>query len=125
MKTPSKSKKIVPAQSTKSTFPASTAQRHSDVASEPLSTPQRRVTRVAARVDVGFGNSIFIRGQGEGLSWDRGIPLQCEAANRWVWATQPANDLIVFKLLLNDQVWALGEDQTVEPGRTLEVRPVF
>jgi hypothetical protein len=32
---------------------------------------------------------------------------------------------VVFKLLLNDQVWAKGEDVVVEAGRKIEVVPVF
>jgi hypothetical protein len=32
---------------------------------------------------------------------------------------------VVFKLLLNDQVWAKGEDVVVEAGRKIEVVPFF
>jgi hypothetical protein len=32
---------------------------------------------------------------------------------------------VVFKLLLNDQVWTKGEDAVVEAGRKIEVVPFF
>jgi hypothetical protein len=34
-------------------------------------------TVVEARIDVGLGNALFIRGQGDGLNWDQGQPLAC------------------------------------------------
>src|SRR5688572_5617630 len=30
------------------------------------------VTTITARVDVGFGNALFLRGEGAGLSWNKG-----------------------------------------------------
>jgi hypothetical protein len=83
------------------------------------------VTEVAAKIDVGFGNQVFIRGQGDGLSWDKGTPLRCKDASTWVWSSRQARDRVVFKLLLNDQVWAQGEDLTIEAGRKLETAPLF
>ena len=43
----------------------------------------------------------------------------------WVWSTTHARDKVVFKLLLNDQVWANGEDVVLEAGRKLEIVPSF
>ena len=72
-------------------------------------TRLERTTMVEAKVDVGFGNSLFIRGQGAELSWDKGLPLNCIDGSTWVWSTTKAKDKLVFKLVLNDQVWAQGE----------------
>jgi hypothetical protein len=83
------------------------------------------VTEVVARGDVGFGNSLFIRGEGDGLSWDRGTPLACTDASTWVWSASQAREKVVFKLLLNDQVWAKGEDVVVKAGQRVEVVPGF
>jgi hypothetical protein len=82
-------------------------------------------TEVTARIDVGLGNTLFIRGQGDGLSWDKGTPLVCKDASTWVWSTRRAKGELVFKLLLNDVTWAQGEDLVVEAGRKLEVVPGF
>jgi hypothetical protein len=85
----------------------------------------KQMTVVQAKIDVGFGNSIFIRGQGAGLSWDKGLPLTCIDGSAWIWSTRQAKGKVVFKLLLNDQVWAKGEDLVVEAGRKIEVVPAF
>lgn len=84
-----------------------------------------KLTEIAARVDIGLGNTLFIRGEGDGLSWEKGIPLACQDASTWVWSTRHANDKLVFKLLLNDVVWARGENLAVEAGRHIELRPQF
>lgn len=80
---------------------------------------------VKACVDVGFGNALYIRGEGAGLSWDRGIPMACAGADCWTWSTDRADGKVVFKLLLNDEAWAKGEDLTLRPGERLEVSPSF
>jgi hypothetical protein len=87
--------------------------------------PAEQLTEVTARLDVGWGNALFIRGQGDGLSWDKGTPLVCADASTWTWSTRRASTSIVFKLLLNDQIWAAGTDTIVQPGRCLEVVPTF
>ena len=85
----------------------------------------KKLTVVEAKVDVGFGNALFIRGKGAGLSWERGQPLNCINGTTWVWASEEANDNAVFKLLLNDQVWSQGGDLVVEPGKVIAVAPAF
>ena len=87
-------------------------------------TPET-VTVVEARIDVGLGNALFIRGQGDGLTWDKGQRLECIGAGTWIWKTVQAREKIVFKLLLNDMLWAQGEDLVLEAGRRLEVVPSF
>jgi len=88
-------------------------------------SPKGLTTAVEARIDVGFGNSVFIRGQGAGLSWEKGLPLSCIDKSAWVWSTKQADGKVVFKLLLNDQVWAQGQDLFVEAGKKIEIVPVF
>jgi hypothetical protein len=83
------------------------------------------VTLVEAHINVGFGNALYIRGQGAGLSWEKGLPLVCVNDSTWTWATDQASEVLQFKLLLNDQVWAQGEDLNVGPGQKVETEPVF
>jgi hypothetical protein len=87
--------------------------------------PKEVRTTVAAKIDVGFGNSLFIRGQGDGLSWEKGLPLKCVDPATWAWSTTGAKGKVVFKLLINDEQWSQGEDLTVEAGQRAEVTPVF
>lgn len=86
--------------------------------------PPKTATIIEAKIDVGFGNQLFLRGEGAGLSWDRGIPLECVDSKTWR-LTVPAQEKLLFKLLLNDSVWAKGEDVAVTPGQRLEIAPAF
>ena len=72
-------------------------------------------TTIKAKIDVGFGNNLFVRGQGAGLSWERGVPLTCVDGQTWQWSGK-ADDRLTFKLLLNDSVWAKGEDIIAKQG---------
>jgi hypothetical protein len=83
------------------------------------------VTTVEARIDVGFGNTLFIRGEGDGLSWETGRPLTCIEASRWAWRSDRARGRVVFKLLLNDTNWAQGPDQIVNRGESVGLIPSF
>jgi hypothetical protein len=87
------------------------------------STPAA-VATIDVKMDVGLGNAIFLRGQGSGLTWDRGIPLVCVDGKTWRWS-QAVSDPITFKILLNDKVWSAGNDLTIAPGQKLEVAPRF
>jgi hypothetical protein len=81
-------------------------------------------TTIEAKIDVGFGNQLFARGQGAGLSWERGTPLACVDSKTWRLQV-PATDKLTFKLLLNDAVWSQGEDLTAAPGSRVQVTPKF
>jgi len=82
-------------------------------------------TLISAKIDVGFGNALFIRGSGAGLSWDRGQPLNCVESSTWVWSTHNRAEEITFKLLVNDQLWCRGENLSALPGIPAEVVPLF
>ena len=82
------------------------------------------LTTIEVKIDVGFGNAVFLRGQGSGLTWDHGVPLACVAGGTWRWSQTVASP-ITFKVLLNDQVWSAGNDFVVTPGQKLEVSPSF
>ena len=92
-------------------------------AKTPVVTAAAPIT-IEAKINVGFGNKLFVRGQGAGLSWDHGIPLECVDSQTWRLIV-PAKDKLQFKLLLNDSVWAQGEDVVAAPGKKVEVTPAF
>jgi hypothetical protein len=89
------------------------------------SAPDAQSALIKAKIDVGWGNALFIRGQGSGLRWDKGQPLLCVDGSTWVWANAQVREKIEFKLLLNDQIWAGGANLVVEPGQHVEVTPSF
>jgi hypothetical protein len=79
---------------------------------------------IEAKIDVGFGNTLYLRGEGLGLSWSQGIPLTCVDGKTWKWTGEVAEQL-KFKLLLNDQIWSQGENLVAVPGQKLEISPAF
>ena len=82
-------------------------------------------TSVIARVDVGFGNSLYIRGEGAGLSWDKGVQLDNVSPYEWSFSSTNAKGAVTFKFLINDEIWAEGDDITVAKGDTSISSPVF
>lgn len=104
-----------------------TAPAKSAVEASPVQKPRVAATApitIEAKIDVGFGNRLFLRGQGEGLSWDRGTPLECVDSQTWRLIV-PSKDKLQFKLLINDSVWAKGEDVVATPGKRVELVPAF
>lgn len=89
--------------------------------------PAKKVekTSIIARVDVGFGNSLYIRGEGAGLSWDKGVQLDNASPYEWAFATTKATGDVTFKFLINDEIWAEGDDLSVAKGGTSISSPVF
>src|SRR5437764_8058090 len=53
---------------------------------------------IEAKIDVGFGNALYLRGEGEGLNWNQGIPLTCVDGTTWQWSGK-ASEKVKFKLL--------------------------
>lgn len=82
-------------------------------------------TKIIAQIDVGYGNELYVRGDGAGLSWNQGRRMQCVANDRWEIALGESSRPISFKLLLNDQIWCTGPDSTVESGATATITPDF
>ena len=82
-------------------------------------------TSIIARVDVGFGNQLYIRGTGADLSWEKGLPLENVSAYEWAFATTKANSDVTFKFLINDELWAEGDNIIVAKGATSISSPVF
>ncbi len=82
-------------------------------------------TRIVARVDVGFGNALYLRGEGAGLSWEKGALMENISPYEWAFSTTRAKAPVEFKCLINDQVWAEGSNQTVAAGGSSISSPVF
>lgn len=87
--------------------------------------PTAEKTTIVARVDVGFGNSLYLRGEGTGLSWDKGVPLENVGPYEWSYTTTRAQGELTFKFLINDEIWAEGDNITVAKGGTSISSPVF
>lgn len=83
-------------------------------------------TRLLVTAYIGIGNRLFIRGDGPGLSTDKGVPLQFVSIGKWRWETNEASALYRVRLFKNDEIEcaALGE-LTLEPARQTEVTANF
>lgn len=99
--------------------PARRAPRRSKTVAE------KPVTTIKAKFDVGFGNTLTIRGEGQGLNWDYGQPMVCADGSTWVWSGHAGSEPVKFKVLINDQLWCRGEDFEVTPGAEIEIAPAF
>ena len=81
-------------------------------------------SRIIARVDVGFGNALYIRGEGAGLSWEKGTALANVSPYEWA-LSSPKKGKVIFKFLINDELWAEGENITLPVGRESISSPTF
>lgn len=89
------------------------------VAAKPITTT------IAAQIDIGFGNALYLRGEGPGLSWEQGVKMQCVADDRWELTLGESARPFAFKFLVNDTAWCEGADYTVASGETTVLVPTF
>ena len=82
-------------------------------------------TRLLVTAYIGIGNKLFIRGEGPGLSWDKGVPMQFVSIGKWGWASHDATGPVKCKLYKNDEAAALSGEVTLEPGKHVEVTALF
>jgi hypothetical protein len=99
--------------------PVSPAKARNLVSSEPPAT------FISAKIDIGFGNHLYIRGEAPGLSWDHGTAMDCVGSDLWTITINHATAPVLFKLLVNDLTWSAGEDFVAQPGQSFTFTPSF
>jgi len=106
--------------------PDETAQLAPDETQPEPALSSDGVTRLVVTAYIGIGNKLFVRGDGPGLSWDEGTPLQFVSIGKWRWETADATKPLSLKLYKNDQVecTALGTIR-LEPGHQRELSANF
>jgi hypothetical protein len=92
---------------------------------KPALASEPPATFISAKIDIGFGNHLYLRGTGPGLSWERGIAMDCVGTGLWTVTVKQATAPVAFKLLVNDLSWSTGEDFVAEPGQSITVTPLF
>jgi hypothetical protein len=97
------------------------------VLNAPAKKPATQTTRttIVANINVGFGNALYIRGEGPGLSWDKGLVMDCASDAQWAVTISDASGPVVFKFLVNDITWCVGTDYSVAPGASITLEPTF
>jgi len=82
-------------------------------------------TRLLVTAYIGIGNKLFIRGDGPGLSWDKGVPMQFVSIGKWGWASHDVTAPIACKLYKNDETAALSGEISLDPGKHVELTALF
>ena len=88
-------------------------------------SPKPAVTVISAKIDAGFGNALYVRGEGPGLSWDRGTLMNCIGDDEWQLTLGESSRPFTFKFLVNDLSWSAGPDYVMAGGTSLVVTPSF
>ena len=83
------------------------------------------LTRIIIKYDVGFPNSIFIRGKGANLNWDKGLELKNIKTDEWIWESETPFSTCEFKVLINDQFYEQGENHLLDCGASIQYSPKF
>ena len=91
---------------------------------EPVAPTAVRTT-ITAKIDIGFGNALYLRGEGAGLSWDRGTQMNCLDYDSWMLELGESVRPVIYKFLVNDLTWSAGEDYVVPAGTSVTVVPAF
>jgi hypothetical protein len=83
-------------------------------------------TRLVVTAYIGIGNRLFIRGDGPGLSWEKGVPLSFVSIGKWRWETNEASAPVRFRLYKNDETECAGlGERSVTPGAQQELTASF
>ncbi len=82
-------------------------------------------TRITVHAMIGIGNKPYIRGDGPGLNWERGVPMEFVEIGKWEWKTMRAHETFKYQVWLNDQKPADGDIQTAEPEIGAQLSPRF
>lgn len=80
---------------------------------------------VRVKYDCGLPNHLAIRGEGAGLSWDKGSVLKNQDRDVWSFEIISKEPEVEFKVLLNDQVFEIGNNHVVKMGEDIEIFPRF
>lgn len=92
---------------------------------KPAAAAEPPATFISAQINIGFGNHLYLRGEGPGLSWDHGLAMDNTGSNLWTTTIKGAKVPVVFKVLVNDLTWNTGADYLAKPGKSITVTPTF
>jgi len=100
------------------------------VAGTPFATytpPTRTITTIRVHYNVGWGNSISIRGDSDPFRWTQGIGARNTASDVWEYQLEriPSGQTFQFKPLINDSTWSTGSNYTGTGGSTIDIYPTF
>lgn len=68
---------------------------------------------------------LCLRGEGPGLNWQEGMPMNYTGNDEWSWSAKDISQAITCRIYLNDEISAFGDDIVLNPGDATEVSPSF
>lgn len=118
-------KPVAPAKSAAPAKPVAPAKSTAPAKKTPKPASKAVGAKVTAQVNIGFGNALYLRGEGQGLSWEKGVPMDCIADDLWSLSVTRSAQPLVFKFLVNDEIWSAGEDYVLTASQTGTFTPTF
>ncbi len=91
---------------------------------QPQTSPAKP-TEIIIKCRVPFGDTLFIRGEGFNLSWDKGLPLIQLDDETWIFQTLNPLDDVEYKFLINDTTWETGSNHKILQGKCDEKAITF
>ena len=83
------------------------------------------VSVLIVKYNCGLNNHLTLRGEGAGLSWHHGTPLLNQGIDEWIFEIKAADDFFECKVLINDQVFEIGDNHKVFRGKKITIHPKF
>ena len=88
-------------------------------------TSSTGTTSVVANVMIGIGNKPYLRGEGPGLNWDEGVPMNFIEIGKWAWSPSRKNASLTVQLYRNDNDPDQSGKIEVKAGEKIEITPQF
>ena len=110
------------------TEPSDSSGSISSLENKEISVPKTssmRTTSVVANVMIGIGNKPYLRGEGPGLSWDEGVPMNFIEIGKWAWSPSRKNASLTVQLYRNDNDPDQSGKIEVKAGEKIEITPQF
>ena len=83
------------------------------------------ITSVIAKVMIGIGNKPYVRGQGPGLSWEEGVPMNFMEIGKWAWSPPRKNVSVTIQIYRNDEDPDNTGKHEIKAGEKFELTPDF
>ena len=78
-----------------------------------------------AHLNIEISSTPYVRGEGAGLSWNEGIPMEFIEIGKWEWKVENAVESTSCRIFKDDSLAAKGDDIVINVGERAEVYPVF
>ncbi len=82
-------------------------------------------TKIVVNYNTGMNHNLYIRGNGGGLHWDKGVQLKNHGPDEWIWETDKPFVDCEFKVLIDDNRYEQGENHHIHSGGWLRYSPKF